>query len=237
MLRKLLTGGMLAFASVPVSVLGQNTGGVFGPVVNEGHRSWQYRIAYDHDAHADAQRLHYQHAVNDDLMWRLVVQRREMADGDHEHDFVQGELFWQLPDVRNNWQQGVRFDLRASDGDRPHVFGMNWMNDLHLGERWMARFLVLTSMLFGENRDSGVILQTRASLNYRASANLNLALSMFNVYGFVDDMPDFEEQRHQIGPTLTANLGRGWAVRAGYLAGVNRSTPDDTFRLWLTKSL
>ena len=226
----------LAFALGPALVWAQNTAAVFGPVVNEGHRSLQYRAAYEHDAGTDAQRLHYQHSMNDDLMWRILVQRREMPSGRHEHDFIQGELFWQLPDIRRNWQQGFRFDLRVPDDDRPYLFGFNWTNDLHLSDRLMVRFLVLTGLQFGQNRENGVILQTRGSLNYRPNTNVDLALSMFNVYGVIDDIPESDDQLHQVGPTVTVRMGRGWSLLAGYLAGVTERTPDDTFRFWLTKS-
>ncbi len=236
-MRNRLIAAVFALSAFSLPALGQNTGGVFGPVVNEGHQSWQYRIALDSDTDRDAQRLHYQRSINDDFMWRVVVQRREMANGQHEHDYLQGELFWQLPDIRSNWHQGVRFDLLARDDGRPYVFGLHWMSDLHFDDRWMLRTLLLTGVQFGQNRESGLALQTRASLNYKALQGFNLALSMFNRYGFVDDMPGFEEQRHQIGPTLSASLGQGWSLQAGYLKGITRSTSDDTFRLWLTKAL
>ena len=53
------------FGSLIVSetAFAQNTGGVFGPVVKEGHRSFQYRAAVNPDNALGqtgfAQRLHY----------------------------------------------------------------------------------------------------------------------------------------------------------------------------------
>ena len=103
-----LDAGLLLFA---VPAAGQNTGGVFGPVVNDGHRSAQYRAAYDFDTYGLAQRVHYQQAINGDLMWRVLVQARKTADSRVDTDFVQGELFWQLPDPNPRWQHAVRFGI------------------------------------------------------------------------------------------------------------------------------
>lgn len=41
----------------------QNTGGVFGPVVNEDHSSIQYRATYDPDSEGLAQRVHFQQSL------------------------------------------------------------------------------------------------------------------------------------------------------------------------------
>ena len=61
---------------VTTSAFAQNTGGIFGPVVNEGHSSLQYRATVDPNNSAGdtgfAQRLHYQRAINTDFMWRVV---------------------------------------------------------------------------------------------------------------------------------------------------------------------
>ena len=58
----LVAGLMTTLFAFPA--MAQNTGGVFGPVVNEGHRSAQYRLAIVPDAAggetAHAHRLHYQ---------------------------------------------------------------------------------------------------------------------------------------------------------------------------------
>ena len=81
----------------------QNTGGVFPPTVSEGHKSWQYRWAVDPEsANGDtafAQRLHYQQAINDDFMWRIVGQVRKTDDSDFDPDFLQAELFWEFSEA------------------------------------------------------------------------------------------------------------------------------------------
>ncbi len=225
----LLAGGFF----VPLAAA-DNTGGVFGPVVNEGHRSWQYRIAHDLDTHSTKWRLHYQQSLDERLMWRVLAQARKTQARDNDFDFIQGELFWQLADLRPGWRSGVRFDLRLRDDDRPHQLGLNWMHDVQLAPKWSARMLALSTLQFGDNDASGLFLQTRGSVTYQANAQTNLSLSLFSDYGSTSD---WKTASHQLGPTLQMRLGSGWSLLLGYLGGVSDRAPDHQARFWLTKSL
>ena len=48
----------------PLQSFAQGTGGVFGPVVNEGHRAGEYRSTWD-ESDVWQQRFHYQSAIDD----------------------------------------------------------------------------------------------------------------------------------------------------------------------------
>ena len=213
------------------------TGGVFGPVVNEDHQLWQYRIAYDEESQMFAQRLHYESAISGDLMWRGLVQARETQQRNVDFDFFQGELFWQLADMREGWQQGLRFDLRLRNDNRPHQVGLNWMHQLQLGSRWQARMLALTTRQFGDNPRSGIGLQTRASLAYRAADKHTVLLSLFSDYGSTADIRSGSDQSQQAGPTWVYRPGGGWQVLLGYLNGMTSGSPDHSVRFWITRAL
>jgi len=219
----------------PASTYAENTGGVFGPGVNDGHRSTQYRIAHDLENHALAQRLHYQWANNDTHMMRVVVQGRKQGNDILDFDFVQGELFWQLKNPRPNWSHGFRFDIRLRDGDRPQQIGLNWMHDIQLNDNWLARVLALSVVQFGDNDSDDVILQARGSISRRLTPRTQLALSLFANLGDTDDV-GFKDSSQQLGPTLFVNLGRRWQIVAGYLAGLNQSSSDHQVRFWLTRN-
>ncbi len=225
--------GVLLLASS--NSFGANTGGVFGPVVNAGHRSWQSRSAYDLDEHGFVNRLHYQQAINGDLMWRVVGQVRKTDDSDADFDFAQTELFWQLSADDAKWLTGVRFDLRIRGNDRPEQFGVNWMNQIQLSEQLEARFLVLLGRNFGNNANSDVSLQTRGHLAYSVSSDVKVGVEFFNSYGALDDFRDFDEQQHQIGPFATVHLDSRWSLFAGALWGATDNTSDTEVRLWLTR--
>ncbi|MEL7104098.1 MAG: hypothetical protein AAGL97_16220, partial [Pseudomonadota bacterium] len=101
-----------AFVVSTPTALAQNTGGIFPPIVNEGHKSAQYRVAYNPDTEGLSQRVHYQQAINGDVMWRGLVSARKTDDSDVDVDFIQAELFWELSDDDDDWKTGFRFDAR-----------------------------------------------------------------------------------------------------------------------------
>lgn len=218
----------------PGVAVATNTGGVFGPVVNAGHQSLEYRGGLDPDSDDYAQRLHYQRSLDGQRMWRVVVQSRHPDNGSDQFDFVQGELFWQLGDISENWQTGLRFDVAIRDRDRPGLVGVNWTNQLRLTERLSARFLAMAQHEIGANARDGLILQTRARLRYAVNPDYGAGIEMFNVYGPLPDLSGFDDQGHQLGPFFDMQLGQGVQLFAGALFGVSDAAPDANLRLWVT---
>lgn len=218
----------------------QNTGGVFGPVVNEDHKSFQYRIGVDPDNAAGetgyAQRIHYQQALDDNFMWRVIGQTQKTNDSNNDFDYLQAELFWELEGSKD-YQTGVRFDLRYRDNNRPNQVGVNWMNQYHFDDNWYGRFLVLTTAQFGDNSADGIGLQTRFNLAKKYDFG-EVGVELFNSYGSTEKIPSFSSQQHSIGPYMTKKVGKdGWSIFAGALFGITSPSPDTELRFWVTKSL
>ncbi len=235
-MKYLLAGFILALGmSANLPAFAQNTGGVFSPVVNDGHRSAQYRATFDPDSEAFAQRFHYQQSLNDDVMVRGLVQTRKTNDSDVDFDFVQGEIFWELSDADDAWKTGMRFDARIRSDGRPGMLGVNWMTQRALSENWQGRFVVLTSADIGDDARDGVFLGTRAQLAWSGHDTVDLGVQLYSSYGAVDDLQGFDEQTHQLGPTVTARLDHGWGVYANILFGLTDATPDQQLRLWLSR--
>ena len=210
-----------------------NTAGVFGPVVNDGHRSAQYRVAYETEDHLFAQRLQYQHAIDGSRMWRAILQLRKTVDSNVDADFVQAELFWQLSDLSASWRHGLRFDLRVRTEGRPGLVGVNWTNEIDISERWVARAVLLTGTEIGAGASGELGIQSRARLMYRLGGGAMVGLEAFSAYGAIDAVPTFEEQRHVLGPALAANLGAGWQVFASALVGLTDASPEAQLRFWI----
>jgi len=217
-------------------VAAQATGGVFGPVVNEGHRSMQYRTAYDPDSYGFAQRLHYQQSIDSRFMWRVIAQARKTDRSDLDYDFVQGELFWDLTDAKQPWQTGFRFDVRIPDEGRPAILGANWMNQLALSDDWNARFNVLTAFEVGSDARDGVLIQTRANLWKSLPNRYNYGIELFSVYGGTSDIVGFDDDQHAIGPFMTVPLSDRWSMFAGALFALDGDASDSNLRLWITRN-
>lgn len=220
----------------------QNTGGVFGPVVNEGHKSFQYRATLDPDTASGitgfAQRLHYQQAINGDLMWRILGQTRKTQASDFDFDFIQAELFWHLTDDDGSpYQTGLRFDARVRNDNRPEQLGLNWTNEWNLEEGWQLRAIALSAVQLGDNSANGVLLQTRGHIAKSVGGGKRLGVELFSTYGSTSNFGSFNKQSHTIGPFATAPLGHNFSVFGGVLFGISDAAADTELRLWLTKSL
>lgn len=221
---------------LPLPGLAQTTGGVFGPDVREGHRSFQYRAAYDPDDDRLAQRIHYQQALNGDFMLRGIVQARETADSKFDFDFFQAELFWDLYQGSSGYRSGFRFDARIRSDGRPGRLGLNWMNLWSLGNGYSARFIILSGVDIGGGASDGIGIGTRANFTRRMSSGLNIGAEMFSSYGSTGDFADFDEQLHQLGPVISRQLDNGWSVLGSFLFGVTGVTPDRNLRFWVGRS-
>lgn len=220
---------------LPAPAEAQNTSSVFGPVVDAGHRSTEYRLGVDPDSGRTAQRLHYQQSFDSNRRWRLLVQAREVGDSTFDFDYVQGELLWQLTADDNPWQQGLRFDFRLRDSDRPGRVGVNWINQFQLSDIWRARLLLLTSADFGSNARDGLFMQSRAQLSRSIPGSRRYGLEMFSSYGAIDDIGSFDDQRHQLGPFFSMPVAGGLKMYTSALFGITDATADVNLGIWFSK--
>lgn len=232
--RLLLAAGAVALASP--AAFAQNMAGVFGPVVDEGHSSAQYRLGHDPDADRFAHRLHYQQSLNGDFMLRGVIQSRETAESDFDFDFIGAELFWQLTDDGQDWQSGLRFDVRLRDDDRPGNIGAHWSNQWALGDGWRARAVIMSFLNFGDNAPDGVFLQTRGQIHKALDGGNGIGFEIFSAYGSTENFADFDDQIHQIGPYISIPVTKDWEVFASALFGATDATSDANLKFWLTRS-
>lgn len=227
---------VLGFAAAGLSAQfasAQNTGGVFPPTVNEGHQSLQYRITLSEDDKS-AQRVHYQEAISDDFMWRIAGQVKS-NDGDTDFDYLQGELFWDFSDKGDNWEQGLRFDFRLRDEDRPEQFGINWMHQIKASNRLTLRAVALSSVQFGSNAPDGVAIQTRGSFIYKANNSVNVGAELYNVHGTTKNFTLLNKSQRQLGPFVSFPVRDKTSIYLSGLFGLSKRAPDTELRLWLTQ--
>ena len=214
--------------------MAQNTGGVFPPDVNEGHKSAQYRGAINTDDGVFAQRLHYQQAINGDFMWRIVGATRDTSASDVDFDFVQAELFWQISPDEDDFRTGLRFDARARDDDRPQQVGLNWINQWDLNENWNARAIALSVLQFGENDADGILLGGRAHLARKVGKSSTLGVEYFGNFGSTNNFT-LSKTGQTVGPFVTTKIAEKTSVFGGVQFGLNDVAPSTDLRFWVTQ--
>lgn len=223
---------LILLATVPT--MAQNTGGVFPPDVNEGHKSAQYRTAYNLDNDQFAQRLHYQQAINGDFMWRIIGQTRETASSDFDFDFVQAELFWELSPEDTPYRTGVRFDARLRDDNRPNQLGLNWMHQWKFDGGWTARLVGLTALQLGQNSADGIFLSPRAHLSRKLDSGVSLGLEYYGSFGSTENFT-ISKTGQTVGPFVSTKLTGKTSVMAGVQLGLTDAAPDADLRLWIAQ--
>ena len=232
-MRTLLFGAAVA-VTLPTATA-QNTGGIFPPMVNEGHKSAQYRVTYNPDTEGLSQRLHYQQAINGDLMWRGLVSARKTGESDVDFDFIQAELFWELSDDDDAWKTGLRFDARIRDDDRPGLVGVHWTNQFPVTDNWYGRFVALSAVDIGDDARDGIFLQTRGNLFTRLETGQTIGVELFNSYGSTDNFLDLDKQGHQIGPFASFPVNEDWSLFTGALFGLTDASANAELRFWITR--
>ncbi|MDT0596029.1 hypothetical protein [Glaciecola petra] len=230
---------LLSSLLLTAQVFATNTSGVHGPVINPEDSSAMYRIsvvpAENGEKNALAHRFHYQEAIDESFRWRVVGQIIE-RNGNTDWDNVRAELLWFFrPATENdNWNSGIRFDIRTRRGNRPEQFAINWTNEWKLSEKWRFRGLIIGAWQFGGTATTGTIAETRASLSYKLDSGSRVSVEMFNSWGKVTDIGSWNEQNHQLGSVMSGKLGK-FTYQFGYLAGISNSADDHDFRFWVSK--
>ena len=225
--------GLFYMAGTPA--LAQTTGGIPGPAVSADERSVQLRVAHAPDTDRWAARLHYQQGISDALRWRVVVQGTDFETGSFEPVFVQGELQWEF-DENPKWGKALRFDVRlAENDDGADGLGVDLFNQFALGRDTFARVDILTNLEVGARRRSGVAVDVRAMVGYRASDRTTLVLETFDGLGRGKTFGELKRSRQVLGPGISHKLGGGVSVFGSVLFGLNDASPDTDLRFWLTK--
>lgn len=214
-----------------------NTSGVFSPDVSAGDRSVEYRSSFEpgEDGNPDvfAQRLHYQHALNDQTRWRLIAQHSDSDDG-LEFRYARLELQHQLhEDQEAGFGSALRFELQIAEGDdQPSRVRVAWTGKLDVTPEWQLRANALTGKQFDSGADSGLLLETRWQASYKLDNGVRVGMEMFNDLNTTSDFGRFDEQEHTLGPIVKFGLG-ALKAEASYHAGLSDAASDHTFRLHL----
>lgn len=217
----------------------QNTGTVFSPDVRAGNQGFDIRFAYDPDADSLAKRAHYQYAFNDAFRMRGIVTHRsdDVENWDYRYFRLEGQYQF-LEDENAPIDSAVRVELQYADGDDPASrVRVGWTNKLDLNDDWQVRGILLTGHQFGPESSGGYLLQTRAQIGRALNDSLTLALDYFGDFNDTNDIGSFDEQEHQLGPTLKFDLTDRIEGMAGTLFGVSEGTPDVEYRIFLSYAL
>ncbi|NNU16370.1 hypothetical protein HK107_08565 [Parvularcula sp. ZS-1/3] len=224
----------IAFALISAASA-QNTAGVFGPKINRDHKLAEYRFSsgeiFD-ELTPWAQRIFYEQAFTDNMMWRVEYQWRDTSEfTDAEFDFVRGMLWIDAGQITENWHTGFRLDARIRDGARPDDFATSWSNQFNISDTVFARFVVMGFFNVGDGVDSTPIIETRSSLYKSLSSGHSIGVELYDNFGRANDFRSFDEGRHEIAPVVTWPIPGPYTLYTSVAFGLSDPMPDYGLRL------
>jgi hypothetical protein len=215
-----------------------NTSNVFSPDVSGGSSAVEYRLSYipEDGALPDlvSHRLHYQRALSDSWRARILAAHASVGGGSLDYQYTRVELQWQYLENRvSGGTAALRFEVQIGD-ESPDRLRLAWSGKIDV-DAWQLRANALIGRQIGSGAAGGLQLETRAQLVRRMRHGLSVGIEMFNDFNTTAEFGSLDDQRHQLGPVLKADFGRGWSLLASYLAALSGAAPDHDLRLMVAR--
>ncbi|MEM9669324.1 MAG: transporter [Pseudomonadota bacterium] len=217
----------------------QSTSGVTSPVVLPNDRQTELRISVDPGGGTGeartALRLHYQRAFGDRYRLRGIVTGSDSGPGGFDLTQTQIQSFYQFAKAADGGiNSAVRFDYLLTNGnDIPDAVRFGWTADWPISKMWRFRTVAFGSFQVGDNRQSGMFIETRAAFIRQFGKGHSLQFQSFNQYGTTANFADFDEQNHAIGPALSFKISEHWALQTSALFGISDAATDTTIRAFI----
>lgn len=216
----------------------QNTSGVSSADVVAGEREIGYRAAYRLDGEGPdgfAQRLHYQHALDDRWRLRFIVLQSDEG-GDLKFRSAQIEALMQFVESEQSggWDSAIRADgtIPLEDG-RTGRARLGWLNKFEPGGKWELRADLFVARDIGDLASNALTLEARGEATYGVSKDLRIGAQTFNTAR----ASDITAQRRQLGFVIKSSLTEKLKLEGGALFGLSEDAPDADLRIFLSYGL
>ena len=229
-------GAALAASAIVfgADVYAQGTGTVASPVVRPGSSiSLATGIALDEGQEGFAQRIDYQKTVSEKWRLRGIVFLNDRS-GAFRYRRLELEAMHQFASSQYGWNSAIQVRGRLPDGnDGPERVRLAWLNRWRPKDGPELRAVGLASREFGDDRDSGLALESRFEATWPLPSGHRAGAQVFNRYNTTTDFGSFEDQRHSIGGVLKGSLNEQVSYRMNALAGVSDAAADFELRFRL----
>ena len=212
---------------------------VYTPYVEMGELEIEYRpsVTVDGDAAKDNEQKHLLgigYGVNSWWFTELYAEwEREAGPGESaKFEAIEWENRFQLTNPGEYWADfGLLVEYERSDDDKsPDKIELALLFAKELGQ-FDAAYNLIFEKEVGGGASNDVELAQAFQLKYRLDKAFEPGIELFNEFGAIGDMPDFDGQKHYIGPIATGviplnDTGLKLKYNAGYLFGVSDAAED-----------
>lgn len=165
----------------------------------------------------------------------MIGSFRQPDAEDLEFDALTFENWFQWreeADDGSGFNGGVRLAYGFANSGGPDEAELRLTLTDKFAGNWEWRANLIAEMEVGSGSEDGVSLESRFRLTRKidtsvfSSTDLRAGVEMFNEFGNSLDIPDFQDQAHQIGPILQASWYNGIFVRTAIRFGVTDGADD-----------
>ncbi len=85
----------------------------------------------------------------------------------------------------------------------------------------------------GTDASTDTTLSTSWQVRYTATPHIQPGIEIYNSFGEISDMPDYNSQAHRIGPMFYGRILPNLSYQVGYLLGTSHAAEDGSFKFFL----
>lgn len=228
-------------ALCPLPALANGFASVGSIDVRKGRTDVSLRGAYGLDDDVSTQdnrirsRVTVDHAFTEWFASGLYVQGDHSGNDNMELDTVIWDNRIQMAsEEEDGFNGGIRLRYSWRDGDKkPDVTRIQFLGDKRFG-KWQLRGSQIFFHEVGQDSRKGVGLDTRYQVNYAYRDRHRAGVEGFHNFGRVRDMNGFDAQSHVLGVVFVGPLAENTNYEVGYGAGLSRSAPDHSVKLFVS---
>ena len=208
-------------------------GNVGSAGVTDGERGVEFRIGIDDDGNSGS-RIHYDHSFTGWYQLRTIASfsRPDSSQMDFSSLTLENWFQWSEEKKDNSgFHGGIRFAYGISDGGPDEAEVRLTLTD-KFADGWEWRTNLIGELEAGDGSVGGVELEARAqlskSLGFKPlnSDSFRLGIETFSEFGNSRDIPDLEQQAHQIGPVIKMSWDNGAYIQSAVRFGVTDGADD-----------
>jgi hypothetical protein len=211
---------------------------VGSPVVDEGEKAVEVRTGWQHDGDSKRMRVreHLDYGFTDAFALRVISQQQDTDNESFHYRATELEARWQWVEKgTGNWASGMRASYEYSDpaNDSADEVKLRFLNAWNV-DPMEFRFNLDFGHEVGPSREAGLKFGIQAQAMYAVYPNIDAGVELFSDYDSFKERDGWNAHQHQFGPVVKMGITDNLAAQAGYLIGLNSSSPDGEAKLFVS---
>jgi len=217
------------------------TGNVGSANITAGDRAAEARLGMNDEGAAQS-RFHYEQAFSERYQLRVIAAFRKTDDQDWDYSGLTFENWFQWSTESKSgdgFNGGLRLGYTFSDQGRPDEAALRVALTDRFAKNWEWRANLIAGIETTDDPSSGAELESRLQftrsvpLTVTGADKWRLGAELFSEYGNSRDLPDWDQQAHQIGPVAKVDFGNGMFLQTAVRFGLTDGADDSMAKIFI----